>query len=155
MAKYLEFKYSPEAPEDLLQKKLEAAPRDNAEALLKAYALLHAAEKHGLLDLLRGAIHAEDTILDKVAGYANTPEGINSIRNLLLLGKLLGTLDPELLGTGVQDLTASVVAESKQRPAGLFATLRRVFHPDALRGLALAITALESLGRTARSRGSA
>ena len=55
MAKYLDFKYQAESPEKLLQKKLDAAPLAHAQALLKAYLLLDAAEKHGLLDLLRGA----------------------------------------------------------------------------------------------------
>ncbi len=152
MARYLDFKYKAESPEQLLHKKLDAAPLEHAQALLKAYALLDAAEKRGVLDILRGAINAEDTIIDKVAGYANTPEGINTMRNLLVLGKLLGSMDPEVLGDCVNDLTGSVVAESKKQPAGIVAILRRLFNGDALRGLGLTLAALESLGRTARRR---
>jgi hypothetical protein len=43
----------------------------------------------------------EDAIIHKVAGYANTPIGINIMRNLLVLGPLLGSMDPEVLGAGV------------------------------------------------------
>jgi hypothetical protein len=110
MARYLDFKYQAESPEQLLHKKLDAAPLAHAQAVLKAYALLDAAEKRGVLDLLRGAINAEDTVIDKVAGYANTPNGINIMRNLLVLGTLLGSMDPEVLGAGVKDLTSSLVA---------------------------------------------
>jgi len=152
MARYLDFKYKPESEEELLQKKLAAAPLEHAQALLKAYALLDAAEKHGLLDLLRGAIHAEDTILDTVAGYANTREGINTMRNLLVLGKLLGSLDADLLSQGVNGLAASVVAEAKKPPSGIFGILRRLFNGDVLRGVGLTLAALESLGRTMRGR---
>jgi uncharacterized protein YjgD (DUF1641 family) len=149
MAKYLDFKYQAESPEQLLHKKLDAAPLAHAQALLKAYALLDAAEKRGVLDLLRGAINAEDTVIDKVAGYANTPNGINIMRNLLVLGTLLGSMDPEVSGAGIKDLTSSVVAESKKQPSGAFATFRRIFNGDALRGLSVTLAALESVGRTA------
>jgi uncharacterized protein YjgD (DUF1641 family) len=152
MAKYLDFKYRAEFPEELLHKRLDAAPLAHAQALLKAYALLDAAEKRGVLDLLRGAINAEDTIIDKVAAYANTTNGINTMRNLLVLGTLLGSVNPDVLGAGVHDLTASVVAESKKQSSGAFATFRRLFNGDALRGLAVALAALESVGRTARNR---
>jgi uncharacterized protein YjgD (DUF1641 family) len=149
MAKCLDFKYQAESLEQLLHKKLDAAPLAHARALLKAYALLDAAEKRGLLDLLRGAINAEDTIIDKVAGYANTPIGINIMRNLLVLGTLLGSMDPEVLGAGVSDLTSSVMTQSKKQPSGAFATLRRIFKSDELRGLSVTLAALESIGRAA------
>ena len=152
MAKQLDFKQVPPAPAEVLQRKLEAAPAQHAEALLKAYALLDVAERHGILDLLRGAISAEDKIIEKVAGYANTPEGINSMRNLMVLGKLLGSIDPDVLGGGAEELTESVVAESKRRPAGIFAITRRLFGGDALRGLAITVAALESVGRSARKQ---
>jgi uncharacterized protein YjgD (DUF1641 family) len=150
MAQPIEFKPVPSTPADAARRKLESAPAEHAEALLKAYALLDTANRHGILDLLRGAISAEDTILDKVAGYANTPEGIATMRNLLVLGKLLGAVDPGVLGTGASDLTAKIVAESKKPPSGIFAITRRLFGGDALRGLALGIAALESIGKTAR-----
>jgi uncharacterized protein YjgD (DUF1641 family) len=152
MAKYLDFKYRAESPEELLHKQLDVASIEHAQALLKAYALLDAAEKRGVLDLLRGAINAEDAIIDKVAGYANTPQAINGIRNLMILGKFLGSIDPDVLGDFVNRFSTSVVAESKKQPSGVFAMSLRLLNGDALRGLGLTLAALESLGRTARSQ---
>jgi len=150
VAQPIEFKPAPATPAELYRRRLEAAPFEHAEALLKVYALLETAEKHAILDILRGAISAEDTILDKVARYANTPEGINIMRNLMMLGKLLGSVDPDLLGEATKDLTASLVQESNKPPSGFLATSRRLFGRDALRGLAITIAALESVGKTAR-----
>ncbi len=150
MAQPIEFRPAPSTPAEAARRRLASAPAEHAEAILKAYALLDTAAKHGILDLLRGAISAEDTILDKVAGYANTHEGIATVRNLLVLGKLLGNVDPEVLGTGAADLTASVVAESKRQPSGIFAITKRLLSGDALRGLAITVAALESVGKTAR-----
>jgi uncharacterized protein YjgD (DUF1641 family) len=152
MAKYLNFKYPGASREEALQEKLEAAPLENAEALLKAYALLDIANKHGILDVLKGAISAEDTIIDKVAGYANTPEGINIMRNFLVVGRVVGGVDPDFLHEASQNLTTGVLDECKQQPAGLFGTMRRMFSGDALRGLYILIAGLEALGKTARER---
>jgi uncharacterized protein YjgD (DUF1641 family) len=152
MAKYIEFQHPVALPVEAVQHKLEAAQIRHADALVKTYALLDAAEKRGLLDLLRGAIDAEGLIVDKAAGYANTPEGINTMRNLLVLGKFFGSVDPEILTETTDDLTASVVREARHRPAGIFSLLKRLLSGDALRGFAVTVAALESIGRTARSQ---
>jgi uncharacterized protein YjgD (DUF1641 family) len=150
MAKYIEFKHTPTPPAEALAGKIEAAPYDHAEAVLKAFALLDIAEKRGILDILHGAIGAEDAIIDKVAGYANTPAGIHTMRNLLVLAKLFSSIDPDLLGEASKDLTASLVKETRKPRAGFFSTVARLFSGDTLRGLAIAMAALESVGRTAR-----
>jgi len=150
MAKYIEYKPAAATREEVLRRKLEDAPLDHAEALLKAYALLDAANQHGILDLLRGLISAEDKILDKVAGYASTQDGINTLRNLLVLGKLMGSIDPDLFGQGAKDLTATILQESKRRPRGFLPAAQRLRKSDAQRGLSIIIAALESIGRTAR-----
>ncbi len=152
MAKYLNFEHRVEIPAEALRKKVEAAPFENAAAVLKAYQLLDTLEKHGILDMLRGAISAENTIIDKVAGYANTPEGINTMRNLMVLGKLVGSLNPDVLKDGTHDLTASVVREVQKPAPGLFGILRRLFRGDLLRGIAISMAALESIGKTARDK---
>jgi hypothetical protein len=60
-------------------------------------------------------------------------------------------VNPDVLSAGVHDLTASVAAESKKQSSGVFATLRRIFNGDALRGLSVALAAIESVGRTAQN----
>jgi uncharacterized protein YjgD (DUF1641 family) len=152
MAQPIEFKPAPASPAEAARRKLETAPAEHAEALLKAYALLDAAEKHGILDLLRGAISAEDKILEKVADYASTTQGINTLRNLLILGKFIGSLDPDWLGQGAKDLTDTLLLESTRRPRGFLPAAQRLRKSDAQRGLSIAIAALESIGRTARIR---
>jgi uncharacterized protein YjgD (DUF1641 family) len=152
MAKPIEFKPAPPTRKETLGRKLADAPLDHAEALLKAYALLEAANNHGILDLLGGALGAEDKILDKVAGYASTTEGINTLRNLLILSRLIGSIDPDWFGQGARDLTDTLLKESEKRPRGFLPAAQRLRKRDAQRGLSIAIAALESIGRTARIR---
>ena len=152
MAKYIEYKPSPPSREESLGRKLEEAPLKHGEALLKAYELLEMANQHGILDLLRGAINAEDKILEKVSEYASTTEGINVVRNLMILGKLVGSIDPDVLSQAAKDLTSSVLQESKRRPKGFLTATQRLRRGDAQRGLSIALAALESIGKTARIR---
>ena len=117
MAQQIAFTQKRPDPRVLLAGKLQEAPLEHAEALLKAYDVLQVAHEHGLLDVLEGAISAEDKIIDKVAGYANTPEGIHILRNLLVAGRIVGSVDPDLLHESSKELTASIERESaKPRP---------------------------------------
>ena len=152
MAKQIEYKVPVHQREEALRRKLADAPLEHADAVLKAYELLEAAEKHGFLDLLRGAISAQGTIMEKMSDYLNTKEGINAIRNLMILLRLLGSLDPDWFSQGAKDLTATLLQDSKQRPRGFLNATQRLRKNDAQRGLSITIAALESIGRTARLR---
>jgi uncharacterized protein YjgD (DUF1641 family) len=134
-----------------LQRKLEKAPEEHAEALLLAYDVLEAAHKEGLLDLLHGAIGARDTIISTVAKYASQPEGIAAIRNLLTAAKMLTELDPETLDH-VSKALSSATAEQKQekQPPSLWGIFKRVSSEDGRRGLSFATLLLSGLGRSLR-----
>src|ERR1700733_16008714 len=97
MARPIAFKPSTVDFKADLQRRLEKAPVEHAEALLLAYDVLEAAHKEGLLDLLHGAIGARNTIFTTLSKYAAQPEGVAAIRNLLTAAKILTELDPEVL----------------------------------------------------------
>ena len=154
MAQKLDFKPRPFNPREEVRRKLEASTLAHTPAVLHGYRLLQTADDHGVLDLLRGMIVAGDVATTKAASFAATPNGIRTVRNLLALGKVVGTLDPDLLHNAVADVTTSVKAEKaayRDRPPTFWATVRRAFSPDAVRGLSLAITVLSSVGRTIRN----
>ena len=152
MAKQIEFNQTALHPKEALSRKLEQAPLEHAEALLKGYEVLQAAQENGVLDLLQGAITAQDKIVEKVAGYANTPEGINTMRNLLVVGSIVGSVDPDFMHQATKELTAGIDRDTRRRRPGLWGTLRRLTSPDVLIGLSLAITVLEVVGRTVRTQ---
>ena len=91
MAKPIAFAPKSADPKLELQRRLAAAPNEHAEALLVAYELLDEAHRQGILDLLPGAIWAKDSLLETIADYSAQPMCVNAMRNLLALGKLLGT----------------------------------------------------------------
>ena len=132
-----------------LQRKLEKAPEQHAEALLLAYDVLEAAHREGLLDLLHGAIGARDTIVSTLAKYAREPEGIAGIRNLLTAAKILTELDPEVLGHMTKVFSDATARQKQEKmPSSLWQIFKRATSEDGRRGLSFMALLLSGLGRS-------
>lgn len=136
MANPIAFEPKPVDPKMELQRRLDAAPLEHAEALLAAYDLLEEAHNQGLLDLLHGAMGSKDAIMAKIAQYARQPVSTTAIRNLLALGELLGSIDPELLQP----------ARPQQKPPSLWQIIRRMLSEDGRRGLGRLTALLTAMG---------
>jgi uncharacterized protein YjgD (DUF1641 family) len=136
------------AREELLQR-LDQAPAKHAEALLAVYDLLQGLHDRGVLDALNGALSSGNFILDTVVETANTPENIRAIRNLLLLSKLLGDIDPDVLGRVVSAVPEALqqVPSAKMKASGMLSLLKKFNSEDSRRGMAFAASLLESLGK--------
>src|SRR5262245_54382840 len=77
--------------------RVQNAPAKHAEALLSAYEVLQGLHNRGVLELMRGAIGSSDKVLEIIVEGANAPEAIRGIRNLTILARVLGSIEPELL----------------------------------------------------------
>src|ERR1700744_5449517 len=97
MANPLPFKLAIGDPHQELERRLAAAPREHAEALLVAWDMLQTAHDKGILDLAHGLIGGRDVIATELAAAAKRPESINAIRNLIAMARVLGSLDPGTL----------------------------------------------------------
>jgi uncharacterized protein YjgD (DUF1641 family) len=153
MAKPIAFVPKSTNPQLELQHRIAAAPREHAEAILAAYDLLAEAHRRGILDALQGAIRARDTIAGTVADYAAQPEGINAMRNLLALGKVLGAMDPEPLSRFSKEAYSALETHKlEQVPPTLWELFKRLRHPDTRRGLSLLMVLLSGVGRASRRK---
>jgi uncharacterized protein YjgD (DUF1641 family) len=153
MANPITFKPLPVDPHLELERRLNAAPREHAEALLVVYDILQAAHDNGLLDTAHGLVSARDAIIGKLAEYAKTPEGETGIRNLLAAAKVLASLDPEIL----DQLSRSVVDASQQhrqeqKPPSLWQIFKRTNSEDGRRGLSFLTLLLSGLGRSLKKQ---
>src|SRR5437763_11176851 len=97
MSQAIRLEFSPRDAREALHTRLQNAPLQHAEALLSGYELLQALHDRGILDLLRGGLGSSDKVLTILVDAAKTPEAIIATRNLLILGKALFSLEPELL----------------------------------------------------------
>ena len=149
MAKPVAYRvFTPPDAREQLKRRIDDAPVEHAEAVLSAYRLLEQAHQSGALELVRGALGAQDSIINHVADVVTQPEMVNAIRNLLIVGKLLGSIDPDVLQAAV-----SGEAEGKKTtaPPTLFGLLGRVNTGDARRGLNIATGLLTALGAAAKT----
>lgn len=149
MANPITFKPLPVDPHLDLERRLHAAPREHAAALLVVYDIIQAAHDNGLLDTAHGLISARDAIAGKLAEYAKTPEGETAIRNLLASAKILASLDPEILDQLSRAIaTASEQHKQEQKPPSLWQLFKRTNTEDSRRGLSFLTMLLTSLGRS-------
>ncbi len=56
--------------------------------------MLQGLHEQGILDRLRGALGARDSIAELAARTASTPKSVRALRNLVLLAQALGRIDP-------------------------------------------------------------
>jgi hypothetical protein len=84
-----------------------------------------------------------------VVETAARPEAMNALRNLLVLGKLLGRLSPAEL----EDALGEGEGRARHAPPSLFSLAGRANTADARRGLEVATRLLGALGAATRRRG--
>ncbi len=135
-------------PKQELQRQLDAAPMQHAEALLVGYDILKTAHANGTLDLINGLVGGRDIIFGKLAEYAKLPGGISMLRNLFAAGKILMSLDPETLDRVTKSLvTANGQHKAETKPPSLWQLMKRATSEDSRRGLSLMTLLLGAIGK--------
>src|SRR5262245_56308179 len=96
MAQAVSFrKFTPENSREDLARRIREIPAEHADAILSAFALLQKLNDSGLLSLASGAISVGNTIIDRVADVADSPQAVTALRSTLILGSILNTLDAD------------------------------------------------------------
>jgi uncharacterized protein YjgD (DUF1641 family) len=149
VAKPIPFEVAQRDPQRELQSRLEAAPVEHAEALLAVYDVLQGLQDRGVLDMVRGGLGASDKIIETIVDATKSPEAVRGIRNLIVVSKIMGTIEPELLHKfGVAFHEALTVAKGQAKePPSLFAILNQFRSKQLRRGLVLINSLLEAFGR--------
>jgi uncharacterized protein YjgD (DUF1641 family) len=132
-----------------LQARLQSAPLEHAEALLSAYEVLQGLHDRGTLEFLRGALGSSDRVVEIFVETLRAPESIRGIRNLIILAKILGTFEPELVEGFARSLPEAIALTKahKARPPGFWGILNKFRNRDFRRGLVLVNSMLEAFGR--------
>ena len=137
-------------PREELRSRLEQAPAEHAEALLAGLEVLQGLHDRGVLEVLRGVLDGGNKILEIVVEASTTPEAIRGIRSLIIMTKMVGSIDPELLKKfteAVPDALAGAVKAQEKEPPGFWEALRILRSKNMRRGLAVMNSVLEALGK--------
>jgi uncharacterized protein YjgD (DUF1641 family) len=148
MAEPIALKLAAGDSREALYHRLENAPRDHVEALLAAYEVLQGLQDRGVLELLRGALGSSDKVLQILVDAVNTPEAICGIRNFMILIRIAGTLEPELLEALAQGVPEGLAQAKIPEPLGLWKLLKKLSSQDTRRAMTAMICVLESLGKS-------
>ena len=132
-----------------LQARLQNAPLEHAEALLSAYDLLQGLHDRGVLELLRGGLGSSDRLIEIVVEAAKTPESIRGIRNIIILAKILGAIEPELVEGFARSLPEAIALTKayESKPPGFLGIMMKFRNRNFRRGLVLVNSMLEAFGR--------
>ena len=157
MAQPIPLELSARDPRAELQARLQNAPLDHAEAMLSAYEVLQGLHDRGVLDLLRGALGSSDRVLEIIVAATKTPEAIRGIRNIIILAKIFGTMEPELVEGFARSLPEAIALTKayESRPPGFWGILMKFRNRDFRRGLVLVNSMLEAFGRNLAPEGAA
>jgi uncharacterized protein YjgD (DUF1641 family) len=148
MAEPILLKIAPRDPREALYHRLEKAPLEHVEALLAAYEVLQGLHDRGVLETLRGALGSSDKVLQILVDAANTPETITGIRNFLILTRIAGTLEPELLEALARALPEGLAQARTPEPLGLLELLKKLTSKGTRRAATAMTCVLESLGKS-------
>jgi len=124
--------------------------------LLDSYELLQQLHDHGVFELLRGALSASDKLIETAVDASKSDQSIRAIRNAMILGKMLGAINPEVLQCVALAASETLGCYEKPviEPPGLFSLLSQFRHKELRRSIALINRFLEKLGNQIKLRGS-
>jgi uncharacterized protein YjgD (DUF1641 family) len=137
-------------PGEELRSRLASAPAEHAEAILAGFEVLQGLHDRGVLELLRGVLGGRDKILEILAEAASTPETIRGMRNLVVLAKVMGSIDPELLEKFAQAVPYALQAAARAEeaePPGFWGVWNIFRGRNLRRGLVVVNSMLEAWGR--------
>jgi uncharacterized protein YjgD (DUF1641 family) len=149
MAQPLSLEIPPRDVRAELQARLQNAPVEHAEALLSAYEVLQGLHDRGVFDLVRGALGSSDKVIELFVEGFNRPESIRGLRNLIVLARILGTIQPELVEGFARSLPEAIALTKahQAKPPGFRGVMRKFRNRNFRRGLFLVNSMLEAFGR--------
>jgi uncharacterized protein YjgD (DUF1641 family) len=149
MAKPVALQMPPRDSREELRSRLDRAPLEHADALLATYEVLQGLHDCGILELLRGLLGSGDKVLETAVDAARAPESLRAVRNLLVLFKTLGEIDPDLFdgfALALPEAMQQAKAQGKE-PPGFLAILNKFRSKDLRRGLVAVNSLLEAWGK--------
>jgi uncharacterized protein YjgD (DUF1641 family) len=149
MAQPISLEISPRDPRKELIARLERAPVEHAEAILSACDVLQGLHDRQVLEMLRGLLGPEGKALETAVEALNSPDGIRGIRNLIILARTVGSIDPALMQAfaGAFPQALAQAKSESTRPPGMWALFQRFRRKDSRRGLSVVNSLLENWGR--------
>jgi uncharacterized protein YjgD (DUF1641 family) len=130
---------------------VESALLDNKDAILQSLDVIKHMHDRGVLSLLGGLFSEGDKVLNVLVKAADKPEATNTLKNLLLMVGVLGTINVQQLEPLLLKLNSGIarVAEYKDKEdekLGYFDIVRSLKDPEINNALSLLFEFLKGMG---------
>jgi uncharacterized protein YjgD (DUF1641 family) len=131
---------------------IETALLNNKDAILETMDILKHLNQRGVLSLLSGLFSEGDKVLNVLVKAADKPEATNTIKNLLLMVGVLGTINVQQLEPLLIKLNSGIARVSKYTDSedddklGYFDIVRSLKDPEINRALSLLFEFLKGMG---------
>lgn len=133
--------------QDLLE--IEQMLADNKEVIKDLLSILNKMNDRKMLTMVNSLFGQGDRVLDIVVKAADKPETANTIKNLLLLLGMLGTLNVQQLEPvmlKVNNGIARMAQADKEEDAGYGSMIGSLASPEVKRAIGLLLTFLKGMG---------
>ena len=133
-----------------LVSRLDQAPAEHAQAILAGFEVIQSLHDSGILELLRGVLGSGSKVLEIIVEATKTPEAIRGIRNLLIVTKVVGSIDPEVLekfAEAVPDALMAAARVQEKKPPSLLEALHILRDGHLRRGIAVLDGVLGALSK--------
>jgi uncharacterized protein YjgD (DUF1641 family) len=145
----------PNDPRKELSERLQNAPVEHAEALLDAYKLLQQLHDQHVFEILRGALGAGGKFVESAVSAVDSPGSVRALRNAIVLSKMLGAIDPEVLQCAAVAMGETLGSErnsAPQEPPGMLSLLNLLRQSEVRRSVGLISRFLDVFGRERKER---
>ena len=104
---------------------------------------------------MRGALGAGDKLVEAAVGAASSAKSVRAIRNTVILAKMLGSINPDVLQAIANAVSETLSSERKPliEPPGLLSLLGDFRHEELRRSVALINRFLKAAGEQLKARG--
>jgi uncharacterized protein YjgD (DUF1641 family) len=149
MAHPIPLELPPRDPRAELQTRLQNASLEHAEALLAAYQVLQGLHDQRVLEVLQGALGSGDKLMNMATEALNSPVTVRGLSNIMILARVLGSIEPDLLEGFARSLPEAIAATKARQGTspGFWGILMKFRNQNFRRGLVLINSLLEAFGK--------
>ncbi|HEX3628340.1 MAG TPA: DUF1641 domain-containing protein [Verrucomicrobiae bacterium] len=147
MAQPVEYEHTPRNLKQELYPPSQTALDEHPEAILDVYAILQLLRDKGILEIIKGGLGSIEKMMEVIAETLEREEVVRTVRNVTVLVKMIGSIEPEVLENAMKSLSNATEGAKAKKPPSLLHLLGQLSGEDTRRALGPLAAALQSIGR--------
>lgn len=148
MAEAIEYEHTSRNERQEFYHDLRGAPGEHAESVLDVYAILQLLRDKGVIEIIKDALGSMEKLMEVVTETLEREEVARTARNVTILIKILGSIEPDTLEDIMKSLSKATQGTAPRKPPSLLHLLSQLSSGDTRRALEPIAAILQALGRS-------